>query len=38
MHSHFQIGAASRIPGITPSTILKILYHIKSKTRKIAIN
>lgn len=38
MYSYFQIGAASRIPGITPSTILKLLYHIKGKDKNVAMN
>lgn len=34
----FQIGAARRIPGIKPSSILKLLYFIKSPNRNTAVN
>lgn len=36
--NYFQIGAASRIPGIKPSSVLRLLYYIKSQKRNIAIN
>lgn len=35
---YFQIGAASRIPGIKPSSVLRLLYYIKSQKKNIAIN
>lgn len=34
---YFQIGAASRIPGIKPSSILRLLHYIKSQNMNKAI-